>query len=131
MHIEPLLRAVRLNALFSGISAVVMFLAGGWIATQLGLASDLPVYLVAAGLVLFALQLANVVRTRRIRSWEIWGIIAGDIAWVLSSAVLVTIFYDSLTTTGLIMVDVIALAVLYFAIRQHRGLRVFQHGVST
>ena len=125
----PLIRALRHNALFSAVSALLLFAAAGWIASQLGLGSTLPVYATAAVLVLFALRLANIVRTGVIRSWEIAGVIGGDVAWVVASVVLVAIFFDSLTTTGLVLVDLVAVAVLVFAIRQYRGLRVFQHGV--
>jgi len=120
---HPLLRALRLNAIFSGTSAVFLLVAAPWIAAQLGLPGPLPVYIVGGFLMLFALQLANIVRTGNIRTWEVGGIIAGDLAWVLGTVVLVGLFYSSLTTVGLLMVDIIALAVLTFAILQIRGLR--------
>ncbi len=123
---QPLLGALRLNALFSAASAVMMLIGGRWIALQLGLESPVPVYVVAGGLVLFALQLAQIVRSRRIRTWEITGIIGGDLAWVIASFVLVALFYDSLTTIGLVLVDLVAIVVLAFAILQIRGLRYFQ-----
>lgn len=128
---RPLLEALRLNAIFSGMSALLMFAGASWIASQLGLESSLPVYTTAAILVLFALQLANVVRTKVIRRWEIIGIIGGDVTWVVASLVLATMFLDQLTTTGLVLIDAVALAVLFFAVRQYRGLRVFQHGLGT
>ena len=121
-----LLRALRMNALFSSISALLLLIAAPWIATQLGLASALPVYIVGAGLVLFALQLWNIVRTGEIRRWEVKSIIGGDIAWVIGSAVLVALFYSQITLTGLLLVDFVALAVLYFAIQQIRGLLQLQ-----
>lgn len=134
MHVNSdkqlLLRALRLNALFSGASALALFSAAGWIATQLGLDDTVLVYATAVVLVLFALKLANIVRTGVVRSWEIAGIIGADIAWVAASLVLVAIFYGSLTTVGLILVDAVAVVVLVLAIQQYRGLRVFQHGVS-
>ena len=120
---EMLLRAVRMNAIFSSISAAVLLLAAPWVAAQLGLGSALPVYVVGAGLILFAAQLWNIVRSGHIRGWEIRGIIGGDIAWVVASAVLVALFYAQMTITGLILVDIVALAVLFFAIQQIRGLR--------
>ena len=120
---DLLLRALRMNALFSSASAAALLLAAPWIAAHLGLASTIPVYVVGAGLVLFAAQLWNIVRTRQIRGWEIQGIIGGDIAWVTGSIVLVALFYSQITTIGLLIVDVIALAVLFFAIQQIRGLR--------
>jgi len=120
---HPLLSALRLNAIFSGTSAVFLLVAAPWIAAQLGLPGSLPVYIGGGFLVLFALQLANIVRSGNIRTWEVGGIIAGDLAWVLGTVVLVGMFYSSLTTVGLLMVDIIALAVLAFAILQIRGLR--------
>ena len=129
-HKRPLIEALRLNALFSGASALLMFAGAGWIAKQLGLENTLPVYAVAAVLSLFALQLANIVRTTIIRPWEIVGIIAGDIAWVAGSVVLAAIFLDQLSTTGLVLIDAVALAVLFFAIRQYQGLSVFRQGAA-
>jgi hypothetical protein len=123
---HALLRALRLNAIFSSFSAVFLFFAAPWIAAQLGLPSLLPVYIVGAFLVLFALQLANIVRTGNIHIWEVRGIIAGDLAWVLGTVVLVGLFHSSLTTIGLLLVDIIGLAVLTFAILQIRGLRAMR-----
>lgn len=125
-----LLRALRLNALFSGSSALLMLLAGPWIAVQLGLSSATPVYATAGLLAVFALQLWNIVRTRKIRTIEIAGIILGDIAWVVGSVILVALFYSSLTTTGLLLVDLVAVAVLYFAIQQLRGLRAWRSSAN-
>ena len=118
-----LLRALRLNAIFSATSAVMLVLAGRWLATQLGLASTIPVYVTAALLALFALQLGNIVRTGEIRTLEIAGIIAGDLAWVIGSVVLVALYYTSITAIGLLLVDAVAFGVLYLAIQQFRGLR--------
>lgn len=125
-----LLRALMLNAAFSAFSALIMFIAGGWVAEQLGLPSAVQVYAVAGFLALFALQLGNIVRTRNIRIWEIAGIIGGDIAWVIGSVVLVTLYFQSITATGLILIDIAAVAVLTFAILQIRGLKEFRRTAS-
>ena len=125
-----LLRALMLNAAFSAFSALIMFIAGGWIAEQVGLPGAVSVYPLAGLLLLFALQLGNIVRTRNIRTWEIAGIISGDIAWVIGSVVLVTLYYQSITATGLILIDIAALAVLTFAILQIRGLKEFRRTAS-
>lgn len=123
-----LLRALRLNAIFSASSALLLLLAGPWVTAQLGLASVMPVYVTAGLLAVFALQLGNIVRTRKIHRIEIAAIIFGDIAWVIGSVVLVALFYSSLTTAGLVLVDVVAVAVLYFAIQQIRGLKALRRG---
>ena len=121
-----LLGALRLNAWFSGLSALFLLAAAPWVAAQLGLPGPLNVYIVGGLLVIFALQLANIVRTGAIRTWEVVTIIVGDLAWVGASIVLVALFYPALTTIGLVLVDVVALAVLFFAIQQIRGLRALQ-----
>ena len=118
-----LLQALRLNAYFSGISSIAMFATGPWIAAQLGLANAMHVYVIAGFLILFSLQLGNIVRTGVIRRWEIAAIIGGDLAWVIGTVVLVAVYFESLTTIGLLLVDLVALAVLFFAIQQIRGLR--------
>ena len=125
-----LLNALRLNALFSGSSALLLLIAGPWIAVQLGLNSTAPVYATAGLLAIFALQIWNIVRTRKIRTMEIAAIILGDIAWVVGSVILVALFYSSLTITGLLLVDVAAIAVLYFAIQQIRGLRAWRRSAN-
>jgi hypothetical protein len=39
---------------------------------------------------------------------------------------LVVLYYESITTTGLMLIDVISIAVLTFAVLQIRGLRLYQ-----
>lgn len=121
-----LLRALAMNAVFSGFSAIFMFISGIWLARQFGLDSPVPVYAVAGFLGLFSLQLANIARTRNIRAWEIKSIISGDIAWVIGSILLIALYYQSITAAGLMLLDVVAVAVLFFAILQIRGLRQYQ-----
>ena len=125
-----LIRALRLNAFFSGASALFLLAAGPWVAAQLGLAGTMPVYVAAGLLAVFALQLGNIVRTREIRSLEITAIILGDLAWVAGSAVLVVLFYPSLTTMGVLLVDLVAIVVLFLAIQQIRGLRALRRDVA-
>ena len=121
-----LLRALRMNAYFSGISSLVLLSAASWVAAQLGLGDSLPVYAVAVLLALFALQLARIVRSRHTPTPEVIAIIAGDIAWVAASIVLVALFYRSMTATGIVLVVLVALTVLFLAIQQIRGLRALR-----
>ncbi len=121
-----LLRALTLNAVFSGVSALLMFIAGGWLAAQFKLPGAASLYPLAALLLLFALQLGNIVRTKKIRTWEIIGIISGDIAWVAASVAIVILYYQAITPTALILLDIAAVAVLFFAIMQIRGLTQYR-----
>jgi len=115
-----------MNAAFSGFSALMILVAGNWVAAQLGLDSAVPVYVTAVLLLGFALQLWQIVRTRKFQVWEIVAIISGDMAWVIGSVVLVALFYSSLTAAGLLLVDMVAVAILFFAIQQYRGLRALR-----
>ncbi len=121
-----LLRALTVNAIFSGFSALLMFIAGGWLAAQFALSSAIPVYVIAGFLAVFAFQLTNIVRTRNIRTWEITSIISGDIAWVVASVAITVLYYRTITPTALILVDVVAVVVLFFAIMQIRGLKQYR-----
>jgi hypothetical protein len=118
-----LLRALTMNAFFSGFSALFMFISGSWLAQQFALSGAIPIYAVAGFLAVFALNLANIVRTRNIRSWEIKSIISGDLAWVVATVAIIILYYQTITPTALILLDVVAVAVLFFAIQQIRGLR--------
>lgn len=120
-------RALAWNAGFSGLSAIVMTVGAAWLAPQLGLPGPFPIYIVAGGLAVFALLLGNIVRTRDYRQWEISSIIAGDLAWVAASAILVAMYFERLTLTGLFIVDAVALVVLALAIQQIRGLRLLHN----
>jgi len=121
-----LFRALKLNSIFSGFSALCMFIAGNWLAMQFALNSAIPVYVVAGGLIVFAIQLANIVRTKTIRTWEIISIIIGDIAWVVVSIALLVIYYRTITLTGLVLADFVAVVVLIFAVMQIRGLNQYR-----
>ena len=81
---------------------------------------------------MFAVQLVNIVRTKRVRPWEVTGIIVGDIAWVVASAVLLGLFYRTITPAAVMLVDLVAVVVLFFAVMQIRGLQQYrkltQHG---
>ena len=123
---NPLLRALTFNAIFSGFSALLMFIAGTWLAAQFGLQDPALIYTLGGFLALFALQLGNIVRTREIRNWEITSIIAADIAWVLGSVAIISLYYQSITAAGLMLMDIVAVAVLWFAVMQIRGLREYR-----
>jgi len=121
-----LLRALTLNAIFSGFSALLMFIAGGWLAAQFALESAIPIYAIAGFLAVFAFQLTVIVRTKNIRTWEITSIIVGDIAWVVASVAIVILYYRMITPAALVLVDLVAVAVLFFAVMQIRGLKRYR-----
>ena len=123
---DLLMRGLKMNTIFSAFSAVAMLIAADWVAEQVGLPGPANVYAVAIFLLFFAVQLGNIVRTQAIRTWEIVAIIIGDLMWVAGSVVLGALYIQSFSTIGAVLVDVVALAVLIFAIMQIRGLREFR-----
>jgi len=123
------MRGLKMNAVFSTLSAVAMLLAANWVAEQVGLPGPANVYAVAIFLLFFAAQLGNIVRTRTIRTWEIVAIIVGDLLWVAGSVVLGAMYFRSFSTIGALLVDAVALAVLIFAVMQIRGLREYRRSV--
>jgi len=123
---ELLMRGLKMNAVFSGLSAVAMLLAANWVAEQVGLPGPGNVYAVAVFLLFFAAQLGNIVRTQTIRTWEIVAIIVGDLLWVVGSIVLGAMYFRSFSTIGALLVDAVALTVLIFAVMQIRGLREYR-----
>ena len=125
-----LLKGLTLNAAFSAGSGLLIIVTAGWLARQFSLPGAGSLYPLGVFLLLFSGLLWNIVRTQKIRTWEIVGIISGDLAWVVASAVVVFLYYGSLTTPGLILVDGVALAVLFFAILQIRGLRKFRRAAG-
>lgn len=125
-----LMRGLRFNAIFSATSAVAMLLAANWLAEQVGLSGTGDIYAVGVFLLFFAAQLGNIVRTGNIRTWEIVAIIIGDLLWVAGSVVLGALYFRSFSTTGAVLVDVVAIAVLVFAIMQIRGLREYRNGAT-
>jgi hypothetical protein len=124
-----LMRGLKLNAIFSATSAVAMLLAANWVAEQVGLPGTGDVYAVGIFLLFFAAQLGNIVRTGKVRTWEIVAIIVGDLLWVAGSLVLGALYFRTFSTMGAVLVDVVAIAVLIFAIMQIRGLRAYRSGV--
>lgn len=121
-----LVRVLFLNAAFSACSAIAMVLAANWVVAQLGLAGVTFVYVTAAFLFLFSMRLGAIVYNEDFSSRKIYPIIVGDAVWVFATIVLTSVFYDSLTFTGFLVVDAIALAVLLFAVFQFWGLRKVQ-----
>ena len=128
---DLLMRGLKMNAVFSGLSAVVMLLAANWVAEQVGLPGPANVYAVAIFLLFFAAQLGNIVRTQTIRTWEIVAIIIGDLMWVAGSVVLGILYFQSFSTIGAVLVEVVALAVLIFAVIQMRGLRTYRRNAHS
>ncbi len=110
------------NALFSGLSGLVLLLAPGSVASFLGLTVPWIVATIGAGLMLYAVWLAALARRPVIPRIEAWGVISLDVAWVLGSLILLIADPLSLTLTGKWTVTIVADFVTLFATLQFFGL---------
>ncbi len=119
--VSSLRRALRLNAGFSSISAVILFIYREQLGAAMGVDSRL-LLAVGVGLAVFAGQLAFTAARddlRKLRSESRLHSFA-DFAWVLASAVIVA--GDWLTPLGNGLLLAVALPVLSLGIAQYRSL---------
>ena len=114
--------ALLSNAIFSGVSGLMLLLLPNWFAAQLGLESSKPVSEVGIMLLFFSAFLCFLVIKRQFRVWTVVPVIVADFAWVVMSGVLTMKFYPQFSQLGLTLVIVIALIVLLLADLQALGL---------
>jgi hypothetical protein len=123
-------KALRGNAIFSDISALVLVLGASPLSQFLGI--DHPEILVGLGLGLFAwaVMLFWGSMQQQVPTWLAWLAIDGDLLWVIGSAVILFLPAVTLTTAGKWTVAIIADIVLVFAIWQFFALRSTQNKSS-
>lgn len=106
------------SLLFGG--AAIAF--AGPLAQWTGIASWI-LYVLGAGLVLFAADVAWTATRNPVNPLFAKAIIAADVAWVVGSGLSLLIFSGSLTVQGQWTIELIAVAVAVFAVLQTVGLR--------
>lgn len=116
-------RALLANAVFSGMSALVIVAAAGTVGRLLGSVSPGILYVFAGALALFALDLLHQIRSEELSRRRALGATISDLVWVVGSGILLLIRPESLSQTGLVIVATVAVMVLVLAISQWIGLR--------
>lgn len=115
--LRRLRRVLNANAVFSLTGGVAALAAAPWISDEFGVDHVALTRAIGAGLVLFALFVAWVARQPEdVVRRETLAISAGDATWVLASIVVVA--SDILTTSGVVVTLLIAMAVGDFGIMQ-------------
>jgi hypothetical protein len=107
------------NALFSGVTGLVLVIGARWLDGWLGLDAWL---LVGVGLLVYAADLAWLSRSER---WLIPGgrlAVIADIGWVIAAAALI-VFTAVLTNQGELALGLVSAVVAGFATTQWIGLR--------
>ena len=112
------------NALFSTLSGLAILFAQGWVLRILGLASNVNLLILGVGLIVFAITLVVNARKQQVKKSDAWIAVLMDVAWVLSSYIL--IFIVPFSTEGKWVVGVVAELVLVFAVLQFVGIRRIQ-----
>jgi hypothetical protein len=118
--------ALRGNAAFSTLSAVVFLVAADAIAGFLKILPAQQVMVVGVQLALFAVWLWWLSRRPVVPRWQVWLIIALDVLWVGGSFQIVLASPPTLTVGGKWAIGMVADVVALFAVLQFLGLRRLQ-----
>ena len=117
---NKLQKALRINALLSSISGIIMILLNPQIADLFGTINNTIFWIVGLILIYFALTIWYEIRKQR-RLAVLW-IVAQDYAWVIGSLGLIIINPFQITQIGNLIIGIIALIVLFIGINQTIGL---------
>ena len=122
-------RAILGNAVFSGLSGLLMVLAASPISQFLGLSNPLILTIVGIALLLYMPFLFWLANQTPVPSWMTWVVIELDVLWVIGSLILIFTSQVPLTTGGKWVIAITADIVAIFAIFQYIGLRRQQPGM--
>jgi len=112
------------NALFSGLSGMLLTIAAAPMAHWLGI----PIWIcfaVGGGLVLFSVQVAMTARNPQPTAVRM--VIIADAVWVVSASALIAVFPESMSDQGLVALGIVTIGVAVFAVLQWIGLRHVMH----
>jgi len=119
---RSLRNALRANAVFSGLSGLLIVILHSQVLLWLGLV-EINIMVLGVGLVLFSAYLFWMGSREQLDKSMVTGVIGGDWLWVVASAVLLVFKGEMFSTLGVFLVTDVALLVMVFAIWQQRGLK--------
>jgi hypothetical protein len=106
------------------LSGLTILFAQGWVLRILGLSKHVSLAILGFGLLVFAVSLVINASRPHVKTSDAWIAVAMDVAWVLSSYVL--IFVVPFSKEGKWVVGVVAELVFVFAVLQSVGIRRIQ-----
>jgi hypothetical protein len=118
---NKLQKALKINALFSSISGIIIILLNQTISTLFGTSNNTVFWIVGLILIYFSLTIWYEVKKQR--KFAVNWIIIQDYIWVLASLILIIFNPFEITLTGNLIIGIIALIVLYMGINQMIGLK--------
>ncbi len=119
----PLRRALLGNAAFSTASGLLMVGMPGVVASWLGQVAPWLLQLVGIGLLVFAADLVHQATRAHLSPIRALGSSVADFGWVVATPVLGWGAGDALSSSGIVLVTVVAVGVAGFGTAQLRGLR--------
>ena len=112
--------ALKVNAIFSGISGIVLIILNHQIAKIFRTENNTIFWIIGLALVFFAITI--IVEIVKQRSLAILWIIIQDFIWIIGSIFLLVSNIFPITTTGLIIIGIVALIVLFMGLNQAKEL---------
>lgn len=118
-------KALRNNALFSSISGVLMIVLNRQLSSLFGTSNNTIFWSIGLVLLYFAITIGFEIKKQR-RTAIIW-IIIQDYVWVLGSIIILITKPFQITSTGNLIIGIIALIVLFMGIHQTIELKKFKN----
>ena len=118
--------ALRGNAIFSALSAVLFLAGSAAVAGFVGALGAADVSRLGVQLAVFAIWLTWLSRRPEIPRWQVWTVVTLDALWVVGSLAALLAPPAGLTTGGKIGIAAVALVVADFAVLQALGARKLQ-----
>ncbi len=109
-HANILRNTLLIDAGASLLAGVAALLFAPPLAQITGIAPWI-LYVLGAGLVIFAADVALVATRKKINPLFVKAIIAANIAWVIGSGLVLYIYQDRLTFEGMLVIELLAVAV--------------------
>lgn len=117
---NKLQKALGLNALFSGLSGIVLIVFNKEIASLFGTANTTVFWVIGIVLLFFASTIMYEIRKQRPIA-VLW-IIIQDFLWVIGSFVIITVNLFEISKTGNSTIAIIATIVLFMGVNQYKAL---------
>ncbi|NKB39185.1 MAG: hypothetical protein GKR93_18800 [Gammaproteobacteria bacterium] len=114
--------AIKLNAGFSIICAGFMLIFSKDISCLLGADVKTELLIIGGFLLLFGGWLSYLIQTDKVKRTDAWMIVAGDVAWVVYTEILVLFYATFFSFPGLLLIGMTSLVVGIFTILQSVSL---------
>lgn len=125
-HTNFLKNTLLANAAFSGTGGLACLVVNSMLTEFIGLADGVYLYVLGAGLILFAADVAYTATRNPVNTFFVKMIIGADIAWVVGSFLLTALMPHLFSFYGIILIEFVAIDVAIFAILQSIGFKRMQ-----